>query len=70
MKCSPENTISIIEADLNLEFEAPQDYKEVPLKKTQSKIRQDEDNTNLAKAEQENYENRYKRIDGKAITKK
>jgi len=59
-----------VEADLNLEFEAPLDYKEVPLKKTQSKLKVEEEQKAIKHAETEEYDSKFTRIDGKKLTKK
>ena len=66
VECKPEKCISIVEADINLEFKEPKDYKEVPLKKTHSKIKAEEEK----KAEEKNYGETFVRIDGKKLTKK
>lgn len=68
LECKPDKQISIVEADLNLEFGEPLDYKDIPLKKSASSAKRDEEKNILDKVDLSKYQ--YKRVDGKQLTKK
>ena len=70
--CKPDDQICVVEADIEVEFKAPLDYKEVPLVKKQSHFSIDDEE----KQQQENHkklkelETKFVRLDGKALTEK
>lgn len=59
VECKPDPVISIVEADLNLDFKAPLDYVDVPLKKTPSKIKVEEDKLIKKHAAEKGWEQKY-----------
>lgn len=67
----PEDQVCCVEADIELEFEAPKDYKEQPaptMKKTNSEFEKEEMQVNAEKLKE--IEQKYTRIDGKKLTEK
>lgn len=66
VECKPDKQICVIEADLNVEFKTPKDYKEAPpMTKKTSKLIVDE-----TKMKELDFDGKFTRIDGKKLTKK
>lgn len=70
VECKPSDSICVVEADLLLEFKAPHDYEEIPLKKTQSNLKLEEDKKVKELIAKENFQEQYVRPDGKKLTTK
>lgn len=66
--CKPANQICVVEADIEVEFKAPLDYKEVPLTKKDSHFVIDEEEETMKKVKE--LESKFVRLDGKALTDK
>ena len=58
----------MVEADIEVEFKAPLDYKEVPLVKKQSHFSIEDEHTKNEKLKE--LEQKFVRLDGKALTEK
>ena len=58
----------MVEADIEVEFKAPLDYKEVPLVKKDSHFKISEEEENKKKLKE--LESKFVRLDGKALTEK
>lgn len=58
----------MVEADIEVEFKAPLDYKEVPLVKKPSHFSIEKENENNKKIKE--LESKFVRLDGKALTDK
>jgi len=58
----------VVEADIEVEFKAPLDYKEVPMVKKDSHFKIDEQEENDKKLKE--LESKFVRLDGKALTEK
>ncbi len=67
VECKPDKQICVVEADLNVEFKTPLDYKEIPKAETKktSKLIVDE-----KKIKEMKYDEKFTRIDGKNLSKK
>jgi len=67
VECKPVDNICVVEADIEVDFKQPLDYKEVPLKKNNSKfaIENEEEKKKLA-----DLEKKHMRLDGKTLTDK
>lgn len=66
VECKPDKQICVVEADLNVEFKQPKDYKEAPKASTKtSKLVVDEQ-----KLKELKFDEKFTRIDGKKLTKK
>ena len=67
VECKPVDNICVVEADIEVDFKQPLDYKEVPLKKNNSKfhIDNEEDKKKMA-----DLEKKHVRLDGKSLTDK
>ena len=66
VKWLPDKQICVVEADLNVEFKAPKDYKEAPkMSKKKSKLVVSE-----TKIKEQKFDEKYARVDGKKLTKK
>ena len=68
VECKPENQICVIEADVEVDFKPPLDYKEVPMTKNNSKFIIDEEAETVKKIKE--LESKFVRLDGKALTDK
>lgn len=72
VECKPEDQICVVEADIEVDFKAPLDYKEPTrqpaLKKNNSHFVIDEEEA--AKAKLKELESKFVRLDGKALTEK
>lgn len=64
----PHEAICVVEADIEVDFRQPKDYQEIPLKKKSSKLVVNEETER--KIEEEGYDEKYTRVDGKPLTKK
>lgn len=58
----------MVEADIEVDFKAPLDYKEVPMVKKSSHLVIDEEEE--ARKKLKELETKFKRLDGKALTEK
>jgi hypothetical protein len=58
----------VVEADIEVEFKAPLDYKEVPLVKKDSHFSIDDEKNTSKKIKE--LETKFVRLDGKALTEK
>lgn len=70
--CKPNDQICVIEADINVDFDAPLDYKEpvrVP-KAVQEAQRAEKMEADLMEKKREEIKRMYKRTDGKPLNKK
>ena len=65
-ECKPEDQICVVEADIEVDFKPPLDYKEIPMQKKNSKFVVDEEAENQKKIKE--LEQKFKRLDGKALT--
>lgn len=68
MDCKPDDAICVVEADIEVDFRPPLDYKEVPLQKRDSHFVIDEDAEKMKKIKE--LETKFVRLDGKALTEK
>lgn len=68
VETKPEDQICVVEADIEVEFKAPLDYKEVPLVKKQSHFSIDDEKDKNEKLKE--LESKFVRLDGKALTEK
>ena len=64
----PEDQICVVEADIEVEFKQPLDYKEVPLVKKDSHFSINDEAENSKKLQE--LEKKFVRLDGKALTEK
>lgn len=68
METKPDDQICVIEADIEVDFKQPLDYKEVPLVKKASHFVIDEQEEAAKKIKA--LEGKFMRLDGKALTEK
>ena len=68
VECKPQDQICVVEADIEVDFKAPLDYKEVPLVKKDSHFVIDEEEKTRKKLQE--LEQKFVRLDGKALTEK
>ena len=66
--CKPAPQICVIEADIEVDFKPPLDYKEIPLTKKTSHFVIDEEEEKLNKLRE--LEKKFVRLDGKTLTEK
>ena len=69
VECKPNDQICVIEADINLEFDAPLDYVE-PAPAQNSAAMQAKSKENELEAKKEEIMKMYKRLDGKTLNQK
>jgi ubiquitin fusion degradation protein 1 len=80
VECKPEDQICVVEADIEVDFREPLDYKELQakklatpsLQKRSSQLHIDEEKKLKDEAEKKvkDLEGKFKRLDGKALTEK
>lgn len=68
VECKPDDAICVVEADIEVDFRPPLDYKEIPMKKTKSTFVIDEEEEKLKKMKE--LEKKFVRLDGKTLTEK
>jgi len=68
VETKPDDQICVVEADIEVDFKAPLDYKEVPLLKKKSHFVIDEEEEAAKKIKE--LETKFVRLDGKALTEK
>ena len=66
--CKPEDKICVVEADIEVDFKPPLDYKEIPLTKKKSHFVIDEDEEKMKKLKE--LEKKHVRLDGKGLSEK
>lgn len=67
VECKPVDNICVVEADIEVDFKQPLDYKEVPLKKNNSKFQIENE---AEKKKLDDLEKKHMRLDGKSLTDK
>ncbi len=68
VECKPQDYICVVEADIEVDFKTPLDYKEVPLVKKNSHFSINEEEKEKKKIKE--LEQKHVRLDGKALTEK
>ena len=68
VECKPVDFICVVEADIEVDFKAPLDYKEAPLVKKDSHFSINEEEKTKKKIQE--LEQKFVRLDGKALTDK
>jgi hypothetical protein len=63
VECKPDDAICVVEADIEVDFRPPLDYKEVPLQKKDSHFVIDEEEEKMKKIKE--LESKFVRLDGK-----
>eukprot|EP00349_Pseudokeronopsis_sp_Brazil_P010605 CAMPEP_0202977560 /NCGR_PEP_ID=MMETSP1396-20130829/84315_1 /ASSEMBLY_ACC=CAM_ASM_000872 /TAXON_ID= /ORGANISM="Pseudokeronopsis sp., Strain Brazil" /LENGTH=189 /DNA_ID=CAMNT_0049716317 /DNA_START=538 /DNA_END=1104 /DNA_ORIENTATION=+ len=65
VECKPDEAICVVEADIEVDFRPPHDYKEIPMTKKDSHFVIDEEEEKLAKIRE--LEKKHVRLDGKGL---
>lgn len=69
VETKPQDQICVVEADIEVEFKPPHDYKEAPLHKNTSHFAIEEEEKKKAEKIKE-LEGKFVRLDGKSLTEK